>query len=509
MSVWHTRLAAADRALAEGRWREAAAAYQLAIAAFPEHAVLHHALAQAWEGVGDLNAAVAAAQRAVTLDARDDLARYDLARLYWRQQQADTAWQTLAPLLTQPTAEVCHLAGRIAAMRGDAAAGGWLARATRLSPKTTDFRLDLGNWHFDQADWSAAERCYQAVADDAQGAYNLGRVAEQRQAWSDACRHYQQALALAPNLAEAHWNLALLLLRQGDYLAAWPHFARRWERPALAQIAPPPHVPRWQGEPLAGRTLLVWAEQGFGDTLQFLRFLSWIDGGRVLLRCQPQLQRLLSAQPGISLADDQSAVDLQCALLDLPGLLQADPARIVLRAAPYLQVPPAWQSNWAERLPPRPRIGLVWAGRPEHAQDRERSMAITELAPLAALPIHWVALQKGPAAAQVADWPGTITALDEHLQDFADTAAVLAQLDGLVTVDTAVAHLAGALGVPVWLLLHQRGEWRWLEQGTGSPWYPGMTLLRQTIAGQWAGPVQQLSTLLSQHNFRPSMTSPA
>jgi hypothetical protein len=279
---------------------------------------------------------------------------------------------------------------------------------------------------------------------------------------------------------------------------------------------PPSQAPLWDGSPLEGRTILVRVEQGLGDTLQFIRYLPLVQrrGGRVILVCQPALVGLLTGSRGLGIerllaqGDPLPEYDLHVSLLSLPGLLGTT-LENVPADVPYLEAEPQPVEAWRQRLGSYRgfKIGIVWQGNPDHRMDRFRSTRLAQFAPLARVPgVHLFSLQKGPGAEQLAALTDRfpVTDLGSGLDDFRDTAAVLKNLDLVVSVDTSVAHLAGALGIPVWVALHFPAEWRWLTGREDSPWYPTMRLFRQTSPGQWEDVFRRIAEAL-----RPRMAAPA
>ena len=328
----------------------------------------------------------------------------------------------------------------------------------------------------------------------------LGKVAMDGGRLEQADEDYRAVLDRVPNDADAHMSRGFIALLRGDLAAGWAGYEWRWR---LRDGPTPPPEPRWRGEALAGRTLLLQAEQGFGDTLQCVRYAKQAarQGARVIVRCQRPLVRLLETAPGVdvvvAMEDSLPRFDFAAAMLDLPGLfgttLETVPADI-----PYLTPPsPVSQLDAALGDDPRPKVGLVWAGNPRHRNDRRRSLpedAVTELIEDAA--VRFFSLQK-PAAST----PDGMTDLAPILDDFADTAAAIARFDLVVSVDTSVAHLAGALGKPVWVLLPFAPDWRWMVGRTDSPWYPTMRLFRQEGRGDWPGVIARVRKALS--DFRP------
>jgi Tfp pilus assembly protein PilF len=338
-------------------------------------------------------------------------------------------------------------------------------------------------------------------------------------AWREAGRlresqdAFNRALQIESQLVESHLDLAFTLLLQGDFLRGWEEYEWRWKR---KDHAPRSFAsPAWRGEDLYGKRLLVYAEQGAGDTIQFIRYLPLLmqRGARVVLECARPLVSLLQTLPGlekvITKGDALPPVDLQCALLSLPRLFRTTLDSIPA-AVPYLrsradgpQLPPPVRSSAGRQL----RVGLVRAGNPDHQNDARRSMALEVLQPLLAnTEITFYSLQpqlKTMAGnlQKVDNQPLDLTAL---IGDYADTAALIRQLDLVISVDTSVAHLAGALGHPVWLLLPFAPDWRWLMQRGDSPWYPGMRLFRQPVAGDWSSVVKEVSENLKALTVEPA-----
>jgi tetratricopeptide (TPR) repeat protein len=310
----------------------------------------------------------------------------------------------------------------------------------------------------------------------------------------EALASYARALALRPDWAEAHWNESLVHLASGDFERGWREY--EWRFRTRSPVTAPRNFlqPRWRGErDIAGRTILLHAEQGLGDSLQFCRYAPMVAtlGVRVVLEVQPALKPLLISLAGVALVLAQGetlpAFDLHCPLLSLP--LAFDTRRETIPASvPYLAPAPDRAAMWAAELPPGigPRVGLVWAGYAGNKNDRKRSIALSRL--LAPVPagVTFVSLQKEASAEDRALLAQrNIPHLGEALRDFADTAAVVAALDLVIAVDTAVAHLAGALGKRVFILLPFAPDWRWLGYRSDSPWYPTARLFRQPRPGDW------------------------
>jgi len=318
--------------------------------------------------------------------------------------------------------------------------------------------------------------------------------------YAEAHAAYDRALEIDPGDDRARFNRALARLVRGDLSGGFADFEARWTgsdtQAGPRQLA----APQWSGpEPLAGRTILLHAEQGFGDAIQFSRYVPQVAarGARVVLEAHAGLAPLLAELPGVSQVVARGEAlppfDLHCPLMSLAAAfgttLETIPAAI-----PYLKAPAAHAERWRARLGTRkrPRVGLAWSGSTTLRNDRNRSIALAELARLRALPLEIFALQKeiraGDAAA-LASGPA-ITNPGDDLVDFRDTAALIDQMDLVVSVDTAVAHLAGAMGKPVWVLLPWSPDWRWLLERADSPWYPTARLWRQPRAGDWASVIE-------------------
>ncbi len=331
----------------------------------------------------------------------------------------------------------------------------------------------------------------------------------------EAAAEFERALTDRPQDAGLHWNLGFARLMAGDYAGGWPEL--EWRR--HDDRAEPPwrrfSQPTWRGEPLEGRTILLYAEQGLGDTLQFLRYVPLVAarGGRVVLEVQPSLMPLMAGADGpaqvIARGDSLPPFDLECPLMSLPrafGTVADD----VPATVPYLWADPARVAVWRERLSGRDglRVGLVWAGNPRFPGDDRRSPRLAGLRGLLDVPgCRFYGLQMGPGRADLADaaLPDGFTDLGPDIADFADTAAIMANLDLVVSSCTGPAHLAGALGVPLWVALPFSADWRWMTGRDDSPWYPTARLFRQPAPGDWgsvAGCMAAELAVLAQR-FRP------
>ena len=335
---------------------------------------------------------------------------------------------------------------------------------------------------------------------------NLGDIYQALARLDEARVCFEKVLTLAPDHPEGHHNLAVLLLLAGDFEQGWKHYEWRWlakEFPSERRNFP---EPLWTGEPLDGKTILLYVEQGLGDALQFVRYAPLVKarGGRVIVECPKVLKRLFETAPGveqvIARGDDLPHFDVQCPFLSLPGLLSPNEGAIPLDI-PYLSVTAKDKETWSKLLAEDAgfKIGLVWAGSPTHTNDRERSVPLSRFAPLSKISgCSLYNLQIGDAASQLQDIDWPMRDLTAEIGDYADTAALVTALDLVITVDTSVAHVAGALGKDVWVLLPYAPDWRWQMERTDSPWYPSMTLYRQPERRDWDSVFEALENDLRQ-----------
>jgi hypothetical protein len=334
-----------------------------------------------------------------------------------------------------------------------------------------------------------------------------------------ALRAHEAAAERDPNSAGALYNLSLTHLRLGDWRRGWPEYEARWRFREVHRAPRAFDQPRWRGEPLQGRRILLHAEQGLGDTIQFCRYATLVAarGGQPILQVQAPAERLLRSLPVVRSGRAETALlgvkppefDLECPLMSLPAVfrttvetvpwpgayLAADPELVF---AKRVRFPDAVRVQF-RGLPPevRPlRVGIAWAGNPRYKADGQRSMELKTLLPLLRLPgITWISLQKGAPAEQLASLPDDLLVWDgcSRDQDLAETAALVATLDLVVTTDTCIAHLAGAMAKPVWILLAHLADWRWMQDSVTTPWYPTAKLIRQTAPGDWASVLERVT----------------
>ena len=461
----------ADALAALGRVEDAVAHYQRVLALAPANNAARIALGVCQQRLDDFPAAVATYRAALDLD-----------------PDADDAWSNLGLAL----AALGQMTPAVEALK----------KAAALNPGDAATRCNLSTVL--QKDDRVAEAivCFEKIIAgnpqyaDAWG--NLCNARQEQRRLDDALAAHDRAVSLAPDNAEIHWNRAMTLLLSGNFGAGFAEY--EW-RIRTTGHAPPGHPsPRWQGGDLAGGHILLLAEQGFGDAIQFVRYAPILQrgGARVSIQCAAKLAPLFETLDGapaiVPFGENAPPVDCHAPLMSLPYLLGTRldnvPAEIpYLRAPRDAIAPPAGDG--------RVRVGLCWAGSPAHPDDPRRSCPAAILAPLLARrDIAWVSLQYGPQAGAFADTGHRLEDWSDRLDGFASTAAAMGALDLVITVDTATAHLAAALGRPTWLMLKYSPDWRWMLDRTDSPWYPTMTLFRQATPGDWAGVVARLQAAL-------------
>lgn len=463
-----------------GRFAGAADCFRRAIAARPDYPLAYNNLGLALQDQGRLDEGIAAHRQAVALRPSYADGHNNLAVALDRADRPDEALIHYGQALTlQPNhpealtnfGNALRLAGRldeaVAAQR----------RSLEIRPEHPDALNNLGFSLKTTGDLPAAIDCF------------------------------RRAVAARPDFVAGHVNLGLALLTQGAFAEGTDEYEWRW-RGYQGMRLPDLGQPLWDGTPLgADRTLLLWAEQGLGDTIQFVRYAPLLHrfAGRIVLTCQPALTNLLTRVPGIDMIVPMGGVlppfDAYVPLMSLMHRLGTTVETIPASVPPYLSADPERVAAFAPRLGGAGfKVGLVWSGNPKHANDRHRSIPLSSLRPLLDTPgIHFFSLQVGPRAAEIATTGLTdaIADLAPNLADFADTAAVISQLDLVITVDTSVAHLAGALGQPTWLMLPWNADWRWLTERMDTPWYPGMTLFRQPRYDAWEPVIELLAAALA------------
>jgi tetratricopeptide (TPR) repeat protein len=525
-----------------GRLAEAEKIYRGILAAQPNHAETLHRLGVLAAQVGQSELAIDLFTRSVRINPDNPDAHFNLGvvlRKTNRFEQAVSELRQTARKRAHIPAVHIELGRALYGMQKYEEAISAFATASALNPGSPDIYSNLGNalraaGRMDEAETAhrqaieadpkyapaytnlgivlmeqgrldeAVAACKKAVElspDIPETYYNLGTALHDSGRFDEAIKVYEHSIRLAPNSWQSHWNLALALLTIGDYPRGWKEF--QWR---LDAHFPERQLfrPRWNGESLEGKTILLRSDPGsFGDMLQFARYAKKVAerGGRVVLECLPELKRLLTNTPGVdrTFVAEQTPphFDVQCMLMELPLIFGTD-LNSIPNAVPY--VIPDLQSvrSWGEKLGEKKklRVGLAWAGasRSMYKGTRGRSMGLAQLQPLANLPgVEFHNLQMGDAASEIS--PYTLPLIDhtKEIADFADTAALVANLDLVITVDTAIAHLVGAMGKPVWVMLPFVGDWRYLRDRFDSPWYPTMRLFRTKTVGNWNPLVEEVS----------------
>jgi tetratricopeptide (TPR) repeat protein len=426
--------------VARAEYEKAIEQYRCALALEPNHVDAHNNLGAALVEMGAMDEAAESYRRALTLQPANAAAHNNYGRVLAQRDERDAA--------------ISHF-----------------RHAIGLQPHLIDAHINLGNVLLEQADAPAAHESY------------------------------QRALSIEPTHETAHWNDGLAILVQGDLVEGFKQW--RWNVASSKRF----NAPEWRGEELNGATILIHAEQGFGDAIHFARYLPLVAarGGRIVFEAPVELHRIFAGIPGvdeiIAFGDPLPDFAWQCPLLSLPLAFETS-LKTVPSTTPYLSADADTVAEWQRRVAGAAyKVGIVWAGRPEHKRDRHRSLTLAQLAPLAAIPnLAFYALQKGAAVSQADDAPGgmRLEILSPLLGDFADTAAAIMALDLVITVDTSVAHLAGALGKPVWIMLPDAPDWRWLEGRSDSPWYPTARLFRQDKSRRWKPVVDAVAAALEE-----------
>jgi tetratricopeptide (TPR) repeat protein len=498
------------------RYEEAIAAFRTAARLRPDLGEVHFNLGNCYQRQGHTAEAIAAYRDAVTLQPTLAVAHHALGLLLQSEKEfaaaAECHRRTIA---LEPTNADAHVALGVALQlqQDFEGAKACYRRVLAMDPDHLAAQYNLASALHNEGDIDEAEGYYRAVLDvvpdHADSLAGLGMIHLMHGDLEQAVACLERGVQVSEPPAEARFFHATLLLSQGKLLEAWPQFESRLEcRFAEARRRLP--QPRWDGSPLAGRTLLVTAEYGYGDQVQFMRYDPLVrlraGEGRVLVEAHAQLIPLLQAsgyRDLVAQGDALPPIDVQVPMMSLPGIF-ATTLETIPGPSPYLRVEARLERQWHERLASVPgfKVGIHWQGNPKFNGDRHRSVRLVDFAPLATLPgVTLVGLQKGPGHEQVAElagqWP--LVDLADQLHDFHETAAAMRNLDLVISCDSGPAHVAGALGVPVWVLLSFAPDWRWMRDRDDSPWYPSMRLFRQTRLGDWQGVFERVAAALSQH----------
>ena len=511
-----TRLNLGNLLRDQGQAAGAVATYRHAIALRPDFTAAYENLGGLQRGLARLIDAEHACRRAVRLAPSRVEGHAGLANVLQERNALPDAVAAYARALALDPAHIAVCNNLGIALRvldktgsGAEAAAAWHRRAVALDPYFAAGYSSLGLALQEQRRLEvAADAHARAVAVDPgfAGAYaNHGNARLNQNRSDEAIAGFRRAVAIDPASPDARRNLGMALLVAGRFEEGWREYEWRLHcKDAPTQAVMP--KPRWAGEPLDGRRILLHGEQGLGDALQFCRYIPLVAArdGRVILGLPAPLERVMAGLPGVErfvsgqLPTD--AFDLHLPMLSLGEVFGTQMDTIPHRV-PYLSAEPDLAARWGERLAGLSglKVGIVWAGSPTHGNDKNRSIGLAAFARLAAIPgVSLVSIQKGPTEGQAANPPGgfPLLNLSPDIGDFADTAAIMAGLDLVVCVDTSVAHLAGALGVPVWVMLPFAPDWRWMLDRDDSPWYPTMRLFRQDRPSSWDNAMHRLEQAL-------------
>jgi Flp pilus assembly protein TadD len=491
---------------AAGRFDEAIAAFTQLIRLQPKNHGHHYNLGNTYLAANRQSEAVEPYRRAIRLAPRFALAHNNLGVVLMATGQTAHAAASFARAVSLDPANVGaqHLAGHCLLHAGKPAeALPYLREANRLAPRQAAVVTDLA----DALRMSGALREVAPLAREAaslaphriEAWNNLAIALRDIGLFAEAEQASKTALGLDPENSEAHYSLAMTLLIAGRLQEAWPHWEYRWR--GAVGLAPRFESPPWDGTPMPNGVLYLHAEQGLGDTIQFCRYATLAAArAPVILAVQKPLVRLLRGLTGVqqvvSLDDPPPVFTGQAPLVSLPGAFRTS-LETIPGAVPYLTPPAAETAAWAARLAALPgrKVGIAWAGNPDYPFDHARSIPAGALGVLAGIAgVSFVSLQVAHAGRpnlNLTDWTTELT-------DFAATAALVAGLDLVISVDTSIVHLAGALGKPVWLLNRFAGDWRWGPAGENSPWYPSLCQFRQTDPGDWDAVLAAIRAALTQ-----------
>ncbi len=495
-----------------GQLPEAEAIYRQVLSVEPDHADANHLLGVIVDEVGRHEIAVQLISKAIKKNPIDAAYYCNLGNALHEQGRLDEAVASYRKALAikpdyaeahSNLGNALHEQGRL----DDAVAS--CRKALGIKPDLAGAHSNLGNAFTDLGRLDDAVASYhKALAlkpDFPEVHSNLGTALKELGRFEDAAASYHKALAIEPDFPEAHENLGRLRLMMGSFQDGWEDYAWRW-RVKGSPLQPRDYEkPFWDGSDLEGQTIFIYPEQGLGDVVQFVRYLPLVTarGGRVIFEVPPHLARLFQGIDGadtlLRYGEPPPLFDFHAPLLDLPRLLNTSLETIPSHDF-YLKAAPELEEAWASHLGPWEefRVGIAWTGNPNHKNDRNRSMEPSLLQPLTEIPgVSVYSLQVWRNGEAVRFFSDNITDLAPFLTDFAETAAVMSNLDLVVSVDTSVVHVAGALGRPVWIVLPFIPDWRWLLERDDSPWYPTMRLFRQEKRGDWKGVIERVSQALT------------
>jgi tetratricopeptide (TPR) repeat protein len=490
------------------RFPEAITAYRTALSLRPEYPEALSGLAGLLCENGSTDEAINLARRAISLHENSAGAWYSLGRALHKQNRDEESAKALRkalaidPKLYQAYNELGNV---LVDMKSYPEAIEMLEHSLKVED-SGKVRYNLGTAFWESGKIDAAITEYKKA--EAMGFAepmlynNLGAIHHQRGEIEKAIQFFQKALKIDSGFDLARFNLGMMQLLKGEFKEGFANYESRWKAKSIPMPPRYAQFGTWNGGDLQGRRILLDCEQGFGDSIQFARYIPMLAGrgGKPILVANAELLRLLKTVPcleGIVCPPEEiPAFDVQCPLMSL-GHLMGTTKETIPTNVPYVSADAALVDRWKTRLPrdERVKVGLCWSGNPKHTQDTNRSLSLAALEPLSAVANVWFcSLQKGPASREAASPPGKMQIADwtAELSDFAETAALIANLDLVIACDTAVAHLAGAMGKKVWLLIPKVPDWRWMLERDDSPWYPTMRIFRQKDQGDWGTPIDEL-----------------
>jgi len=504
-----------------GKLQQAEECYRRTLALKPNSVETYINLGSVLQRRGSLEQAEECFREALALRAEDPAACNGLGSVFQQQGkllEAEVWFRKALDAEAELAEAACNLGDVLQALGRLDEAEAWCQKALALRPGYPEALNNLGTIFKRLGRLDEAEVCYRRALSFDPGhaaAYsNLGTIANERGNLEEAEACFRKALSLDPESASIKYNLAILSLLLGNYREGLALYENRFEcftRDLSGSRGPYndlKHYPRWRGEALSGKRILIWTEQGLGDSLMVMRYLPKLrerGAANVVVYCESALERLMQALPGVDRVVVETEAlplgkfDLHCPIMSLPYAFDSRQDSIP-NQVPYLSVSEEIREQWRERFSgiSKMRVGLAWAGSKALRNNARRSIALRHFAPLLHMDrVQLISLQKGEAAGELQAWRGDIEDWMDACEDFMDTAALVENLDLVISVDTAIAHLAGALGKPVWLLNRFESEWRWGLEREDTPWYPTMRIFRQSEHDTWVGVIERISAELA------------